>query len=177
VASEKSAAALATMRRLLAFDPQHPGALNYVGYSLSVLGSPAALQEAEPLLRRASALRPDDGAIADSLGFCLLRLGEIDFALVELLRADQLSPDDPVILGHLGDAYLAAGRRRDAEAAFRRALRDLPARAPGALAEPVRSGMPRLTEPREGGDERAADPSDAHVRDELEAKLRSLTAR
>ena len=174
-------AAYVTMHRLLALDPQHAGALNYVGYSLCVTGSPGALEEAEPLLRRATALRPDDGAIADSLGFCLLRLGQVEDALSQLQRADQLSPDDPVILGHLGDAFLAVGRKGDAEAAFRRALHDLPTRAAKGLSEPTRSEVPRLTseprEGREGGDERLPDPADAHVRDELEAKLRSLTAR
>src|SRR5207248_4796771 len=85
-------------------------------------GSPADLREAETLLARAVELRPDDGAIADSYGFCLLRLGHDAEALVELRRADKLAPGDPVILSHLGDALLAAGKRAEALAAFRAAL-------------------------------------------------------
>jgi Flp pilus assembly protein TadD len=187
--SADHAAAFGTMRRLLALDPQHAGALNYVGYALTLRGSREELREAEQLLRRASALRPDDGAIADSLGFCLLRLGQTPAALSELERADQLSPDDPVILSHLGDAYLASGRKEEAAAAFRRALHDLQPRdratarassEPPAL-EPVRVEIPRLEQERypSHGEvpDRLPDPTDSTVRDELEAKLRSLTAR
>jgi len=188
------AAALAAMRRLLALDPHHAGALNYVGYSLAESGGPA-LVEAERLLRRAVALRPDDGAVADSLGFCLLKQGKAEEALRELQRADRLSPGDPVILGHLGDAYLAAGKRGDAEAAFRRALRDLGSRSARfsdaeARVEPVRPEIPRFetnvdparaaeppAEPPAEPRERFPAPSDSRVRDEIEAKLRSLTAR
>ncbi len=165
-------AALGSMKKVLELDPQHAGALNFVGYSLTLRGTPEDLKAAEPLLRRAAALRSDDGAIADSLGLCLMRLGQVDDALGELARADQLSPDDPVILGHLGDALLAAGRRDDAKAAFKRALRDLSPRPPA-----TRSASERASSPRPEGERRLPEATDAHVRDELEAKLRSLTAR
>src|SRR5205807_5924633 len=93
-----------------------------IGYTLPERGKPADRREAEDLLARAVELRPDDGAIADSYGFCLLRLGRAPEALTELRRADQLAPNDPVILSHLGDALVAAGHREDALDAFRRAL-------------------------------------------------------
>src|SRR5437868_13124932 len=113
------------MRKVLALQPAHAGALNYIGYTLSEEGGAAALREAETLLQRAVELRPDDGAIADSYGYCLLKLGRGAQALEELKRADGLSPGDPVILCHIGDALLAAGRRDEALAGFRNALSHL----------------------------------------------------
>ncbi len=46
----------------------------------------------------------------------LSRSGQHDEAIAELKRALQLSENSPVMLGHLGAAYAAAGRRADAEA-------------------------------------------------------------
>jgi len=145
--------ALSTMRRVLAVQPEHTGALNYIGYTLTERGSPAELREAETLLARAVELRPDDGAIADSYGFCLLKLGRAGEALPELRRAE-----DPVILGHLGDALLASGHKDEALAAFRRALFAL-----RNVSDPAR------IDPPEHGDR-----DDARVRAEIEKKLRSL---
>lgn len=163
--------ALAVMRKLLLLAPQHTGALNYVGYALVEQkdATPAMLREAEELLARAVELRPDDGAVADSYGYCLLRRGEARKALEELARADRLSPGDPVILSHLGDALLANGKPADARAAFRRALERFGPRS--ARREAGRTSS-ALDPP-----DRAPDPDDARVREEIEAKLRSLTVR
>jgi tetratricopeptide (TPR) repeat protein len=157
--------ALSTMRKVLAVQPEHTGALNYIGYTLTEHGSPAELREAEVLLARAVELRPDDGAIADSYGFCLLRLGRARDALPELRRADRLAPHDPVILGHLGDALLASGRKDEALATFRRALSALVSVSDQGRA----SGAQAAIDPPEH-----ADRDDAKVRAEIEKKLRSL---
>ncbi len=163
--------ALAAMRKLLLLAPQHVGALNYVGYALTEQNaSPSALREAEQLLARAVDLRPDDGSVADSYGFCLLRRGEARRALEELSRADHLAPGDPVILSHLGDALLANGRRTEATSAFRRALERL---APNGARRRKQSAQASAVDPPD----RAPDPDDARVREEIEAKLRSLTVR
>ena len=158
--------ALGAMRKVLAVAPAHAGALNYVGYVMTEQGGD--LREAEGLLRRAVELRPDDGAIADSLGYCLLKEGRAPEALSELRRAARLAPGDPVILGHLGDALLAAGSREEAAETFRRAL--------SRLTSPSRGNERR----REGAAEqevRSPEAGDDRVRAELEEKLRSLTAR
>jgi tetratricopeptide (TPR) repeat protein len=170
-------AALSRMRELLALAPDHPGALNYVGYSLAEAGGKSELEEAERLLSHAVELRPDDGAIADSYGFCLLRRGQAARALPELVRADKLNPGDPIILSHLGDAQLAVGHREEAALTFRRALQRLspPVSTPPARGrKTARSSAAALAE---DDDHRVPDPGDARVRSELEAKLRSLTAR
>jgi tetratricopeptide (TPR) repeat protein len=159
--------ALTAMRKVMAVAPAHAGALNYVGYVMVEQGGD--LREAEGLLRRAVQLRPDDGAIADSLGYCLLKQRRTDAALAELRRATRLSPGDPVVLGHFGDALLAAGRKDEAIDVFRRALSRLFPKSHPTAARHARA-VDDDQEPR------APEPSDAKVGAELEAKLRSLTA-
>ena len=158
--------ALAAMRKVLAVLPAHAGALNYVGYEMTEQGGD--LREAEGLLRRAVELRPDEGAFADSLGFCLLKEGRVDAALEELSRADRLSPGDPVILGHLGDALLALGRREEAADAYRRALARL-------SREPRKRRDRRPQGPAGAEQARSPEPGDDKVRADLLEKLRSLT--
>ncbi len=48
--------------------------------------------------------------------------GEAVVAIAELERAAELLPDASEVQNHLGLAYQAAGRERDAELAFRRAV-------------------------------------------------------
>jgi len=158
--------ALTTMRQVIAIQPLHTGALNYIGYTLVERGGDEDLREAETLLSRAVDLRPDDGAIADSYGYCLLKLGRAKDALPELRRADQLAPRDPVILGHLGDALLASGRRDEAVAAFRRALSVL---AAGGARHAAADGHGPIDPPDR------PDREDAKVRAEIVKKLRSLS--
>jgi Flp pilus assembly protein TadD len=134
---------------------------------LTEQGKPADLREAEGLLARAVELRPEDGAIADSYGYCLLKLGRPAEALAELQRADRLSPADPVILSHLGDALLASGRKQEALSAFRRALsvlRSGKSRAAGAKATQARIDPPDRP-----------DREDRKVRAEIEQKLKALS--
>ena len=94
--------------------------LNYLGYSWADQG--INLPRARQMIERAAELRPNDGAIADSMGWVELREGHIDAAIAALERAAELMPEDPTINGHLGDAYWQAGRKREAEFQWRRAL-------------------------------------------------------
>ena len=52
----------------------------------------------------------------------LLRQGDNASAVRFLERAVELQPEDSTVNGHLGDAYMAVGRRREAEVQWRRAL-------------------------------------------------------
>ena len=52
----------------------------------------------------------------------MLRQGQTADAVSTLERAVELEPEDASINGHLGDAYLAAGRRLEATYQWRRAL-------------------------------------------------------
>jgi Flp pilus assembly protein TadD len=116
----RPAEAVVEMRALLALDPENAEALNFVGYHWVEQG--VRLDEAEALLRRAMAAAPRRGHIVDSLGWLMLRRGQVGRAVELLERAAQLTGPDPAVLDHLGDAYRAAGRPADAAATWRRAL-------------------------------------------------------
>jgi tetratricopeptide (TPR) repeat protein len=106
----------------LALYPDQPQVLNYLGYSWVDQGQ--HLEKALDMIRKAVALRPNDGYIVDSLGWAYYRLGRWDDAVRELERAIELRPEDPVINDHLGDAYWKVGRRLEAFFQWRHA-RDL----------------------------------------------------
>jgi Flp pilus assembly protein TadD len=112
--------AVAQMRALLAVNPDHAEALNFVAYAYAEQG--VRLEEAERLLRRALELKPRSGHILDSLGWVLFRRGDARKAVETLEQADALAGPDATILEHLGDAYRASARLGDAAKAYRRAL-------------------------------------------------------
>ena len=108
------------MEAVLALNPDHTDALNYLGYSYADRGING--EEAVELTRRAVALKPDNGAYVDSLGWALFKVGKVAEALREIQRAAELVEDDPVIFEHLGEIYLIQEHRDAAKAAWIRAL-------------------------------------------------------
>jgi Flp pilus assembly protein TadD len=94
--------------------------VNYLAYAWTEQGR--NLPQARQMAERAVALRPNEGSIVDSLGWVMLRQGDTAGAVRTLERAAELDPEDATINAHLGDAYMAAGRRREAEGQWRRAL-------------------------------------------------------
>ena len=110
----------ADFRAALKLSPDQPQVLNYLGYALVERGE--KLDEALVMIERAVAGLPDSGAVVDSLGWALFRLGEFERAVTQLERAAALSPYDAVINDHLGDALWAVGRRTEARFQWRRAL-------------------------------------------------------
>ena len=78
------------------------------------------------MLMQATALRPDDGAITDSVGWAFYRVGQYDKAVEWLERASEQKGDDPTITEHLGDAYWHVGRRREARFEWARSLNQKP---------------------------------------------------
>jgi len=126
--------ALAVMEKVLAKNANHPGALNYVGYTWAERGE--RLDEAEHMIRRALEARPDDGYIVDSLGWVhyvrarqLLDAGhgaagrrQLAEAIQTLEHAAVLTGGDPVISEHLGDAYLLRADRRQALRHYEKAV-------------------------------------------------------
>ena len=108
------------MEAVLALNPDHTDALNYLGYSYADRGING--EEAVALTRRAVALKPDNGAYVDSLGWALFKVGRVAEALRELQRAAELVKDDPVIFEHLGEIYLLQDHQDAAKAAWTRAL-------------------------------------------------------
>jgi tetratricopeptide (TPR) repeat protein len=110
----------ADLQRALELAPEQPYVMNYLAYTWVEKGQ--NLAEARRMLERAVELRPNDGNIVDSLGWALFKLGDIPAAVRWLERAVELESRNSVINDHLGDAYWVAGRRREAEFQWRRAL-------------------------------------------------------
>ena len=106
--------------KALEFEPDQPYVLNYLGYSW--VEQRHNLDQALEMISKAVSLRPNDGAIVDSLGWAYFRLGRYDEAVRELERAVELRPNDSVINDHLGDAYWSVGRYREARFQWMRAL-------------------------------------------------------
>lgn len=108
------------LRKTVAMAPDQAVALNYLGYAL--LDRNRNLDEAQRLIEKASALKPADGAIADSLAWVHYRRGDYKRAVTLLEKAVQLEPAEPTINEHLGDAYWRAGRLFEARFSWRAAL-------------------------------------------------------
>ncbi|UXM95967.1 tetratricopeptide repeat protein [Bartonella sp. HY329] len=98
--------------KALELQPNQPQVLNYLGYSL--VDRDMKLEEALKMIKKAAELRPQDGAIIDSLGWAYYKLGRFNDAVRELERAVKLRPEDSAINDHLGDAYWMAGRKLEA---------------------------------------------------------------
>jgi tetratricopeptide (TPR) repeat protein len=114
------AKAEADFKHALALSPDQAFILNYLGYSWADMNQ--NLPEARAMIEKAVQQRPNDGAIVDSLGWVMLRQGQMSDAVKTLERAVELAPADSSINGHLGDAYWAVGRKLEATYQWRRAL-------------------------------------------------------
>lgn len=113
----------ADLRRVIAREPDHADALNALGYTLA--DRTDRYQEALTLIEKAHALKPEEPAILDSMGWVHYRLGNHEMALDYLRRAlDALS--DGEIAAHLGEVLWALGRRDEAWTVWESALKDHP---------------------------------------------------
>jgi tetratricopeptide (TPR) repeat protein len=110
----------AVFRQVIARDPAHAPALNYLGYMLADRGE--RLSESVDLIKRALEVEPDNGSYLDSLGWAYYKEGKLDLAEENLKRAaDQLLANS-VVQDHYGDVLFRLGRFDDAIAAWSRAL-------------------------------------------------------
>jgi tetratricopeptide (TPR) repeat protein len=106
---------------VIAIDPKHAEAYNYVGYMYAERGE--NLEEAIQLITKALDLEPENGYFIDSLGWAYYQQGRYPEALRELERAVQKAKEpDAVIFDHLGDAYVKTGRHEEALAAWEQSL-------------------------------------------------------
>jgi tetratricopeptide (TPR) repeat protein len=109
-------------KRVLASDPQHAPALNYLGYMLADQNT--KLDEALGYVKRAVELDPANGAYLDSLGWAYYRLGKYELAEENLVKAAQKINTDPTVHEHLGDLYQKTGRLKLAATNWERALNE-----------------------------------------------------
>ena len=112
--------ARATLRHTIELEPNHPDALNYLGYLDAEDGT--NLEGAKALIERALELDPDNGAYLDSLGWVYYRMGQVDEAVTQLERAVKRLDTDPVIFDHLGEAYFKRSDYERARYNWERAL-------------------------------------------------------
>lgn len=113
-------AAEADYKAALALAPNEPRLLNELGYGYVDRGE--NLDAALAMIQKAVAAAPDQGFIIDSLAWAYFRLGRYQEAVEPQEKASLLMPVDPVVTDHLGDVYWMAGRKREAEYQWHRAL-------------------------------------------------------
>jgi len=107
--------AVKDFRSLLKLKPDDIDASNALGYTLA--DANRDLPEAEKLIAKARAARPDDPAIADSWGWVQYRLGHLQQAAQVLRGAWQAGKDADVGV-HLGEVLWKQGDRQDAQHVF-----------------------------------------------------------
>ena len=107
------------LRQLLALEPAHAEALNALGYTLTDQTERHA--EALLLIEQALALKPEEAAFIDSLGWVQYRLQNYDVAVQHLRQAYALFPNDE-IAAHLGEVLWTIGAQTEAKAIWDKAL-------------------------------------------------------
>jgi tetratricopeptide (TPR) repeat protein len=103
--------------------PNNAVFLNALGYLLT--DQMDRHVEARGYIQRALAMNPESGAILDSMGWVLFRLGEFELALDYLERAYR-ALEVPEVMAHLIDVQWALGNQAEALAMLDEALADSP---------------------------------------------------
>ena len=114
---------IAELRKLVADRPGDPAATNALGYTL--VDRTRQHKEGLKLIEDALAQTPDSGAVLDSMGWALHRLGRNEDALGYLERAKRRINDPEVDL-HLGEILLALNRKSDARDVWAKASERYP---------------------------------------------------
>jgi len=99
-------------RKVLAVDPDHAQALNYLGYVLADRN--VRLDEAYKMIRKAVDQEPENGSFLDSLGWVYFRQGKFTEAEAALVKAVSLTGDDATVHEHLGEVYMKLGKTQEA---------------------------------------------------------------
>lgn len=111
------------LRELLKYDPQNANALNALGYTLA--DQTDRYEEALELIEQALALKPEEPAILDSMGWVLYKMGRTEEALPYLEEAMAAYPDQE-IAAHLGEVLWKLGERDRAREVWRKGLENDP---------------------------------------------------
>jgi len=114
---------IAELRKLVADRPGDPAATNALGYTL--VDRTRQHKEGLKLIEDALVQTPDSGAVLDSMGWALHRLGRNEDALGYLERAKRRINDPEVDL-HLGEVLLALNRKADAREVWAKASERYP---------------------------------------------------
>jgi Flp pilus assembly protein TadD len=132
-------AARAVLERAAKIAPDEPVVLNYLGYAQ--IERRQNVEAALILLKKASALKPMDASISDSLGWAQFIAGDAHGAVPVLERAAIGAPDDATVNEHLGDALWSVGRRYEARYAWNAAATFAEGERAERLAAKTREGL------------------------------------
>jgi len=120
-------------RKVLDLNPNHAGALNYLGYMLVDHG--LKVDEATKMIKKALEIDPDNGAYLDSMGWALYKQDKFDEAETMLIRALDKIGEDPTVHDHLADVYLKLGKTKEAISQWQASLKEFQSPA-GVDSEP-----------------------------------------
>src|SRR5690606_23291225 len=118
--------AVALLRQMAEQRPHDPAVQNALGYTL--VDRTRQHREGYRLIEQALQQTPDSGAVLDSMGWALHRLGRHEEALEYLERARQRI-NDPEVELHAGEVLLALDRRDEAREVWARASERYPENA------------------------------------------------
>lgn len=107
------------MSQIITKNPDHAGALNYVGYTWA--DKDKNLDEAENYVKKALELQPGDPFILDSMGWVFYKQGKYEQAYVNLMAAFLQAPNEFVVVTHLADVLVKLGRLSEARDYYVRA--------------------------------------------------------
>ncbi|HEY7697806.1 MAG TPA: tetratricopeptide repeat protein, partial [Vicinamibacteria bacterium] len=110
----------AQFEKVLALEPDSAATLNYLGYMLAERG--VSLDQSLDYVQRALEQDPHNGAYLDSLGWVYFKMGKLDLAEDNLLKAVKSLRLTGVVYDHLGDLYFRKGDREQALTYWRKAL-------------------------------------------------------
>jgi tetratricopeptide (TPR) repeat protein len=119
----------AEFRKVLASNPEHSGALNYLGYML--VDHKLRVEEATQMIKKALDGDPENGAYLDSLGWAYYQQGKFEEAEGLLTRALERIGQDPTVHDHLGDVYFKLGKIKEAITQWQASLKDF--RSPAGI--------------------------------------------
>jgi pentatricopeptide repeat protein len=114
----RTAEAVPEYEHALRVDPKHVKSHNNLALALVELGR---LEEAAGHFRTSAALEPKAEIYSD-LGFTMARLGRTDEAAADYQKALELDPDCPSAHFNIAVSFVQAGKFREAEFHYRRAL-------------------------------------------------------
>ena len=121
--ADKVSESVSDLRKLVADRPGDPAATNALGYIL--VDRTRQHREGQKLIEDALAQTPDSGAVLDSMGWALHRLGRNDEALKYLEHAKRRISDPEVDL-HLGEVLQALNRKDEAREVLSKASERYP---------------------------------------------------
>jgi tetratricopeptide (TPR) repeat protein len=122
-AADKVDPAITELRKLYDDRSDDPAAANALGYTL--VDRTRQHKEGLKLIEQALAQTPDSGAVLDSMGWALHRLGR-DAEAISYLEHAKKRINDPEVDLHLGEVLVALDRKDEAREVWQKAIERYP---------------------------------------------------